>query len=59
LLREGGRNPAKQVDAAYRLAAGRPPSPAERKLALEYLKTQPLGEFALAVLNLNAFLYVN
>ena len=51
--------PAAQVDLAYRLAAGRPPSPAERKLALEFLKTQPLSEFALAVLNLNAFLYLN
>jgi hypothetical protein len=50
--------PARQVDLAYRLAAGRSPSVKEKQLALEYLKNQPLREFALAVLNLNSFLYV-
>jgi hypothetical protein len=53
------RTPSEQIDLAYRLAAGRLPTPAEKKLALDFLKTQPLREFALAVLNLNAFLYVN
>jgi hypothetical protein len=50
--------PARQVDLAYRLAAGRSPSRKESELALRFLKEQPLKEFALAVLNLNAFLYV-
>ncbi len=50
---------AEQVDLAYRLAAGRAPTQPERRLALEFLKTQPLAEFALAVLNLNSFLYVD
>jgi len=49
---------AKWVDLAFRLAAGRPPGPKERRIAGEYLKTQPLGGFALAVFSLNAFLYV-
>jgi hypothetical protein len=51
--------PAAQAELAYRLAAGRKPSPEELKLALEFLKKQSLREFSLAVMNLNAFLYVN
>ena len=58
LVKEAGPDRARQVDLAYRLAAGRAPSIKERTAALEYLKTGPLEEFALAVLNLNAFLYV-
>jgi hypothetical protein len=58
LITEAGKDPAKQVDLAYRLATGRPPSPKQKQLALEYLKTGPLSEFALAVMNLNQFLYV-
>lgn len=48
-----------QVERAYELAAGRPPSAKEKDLALSFLDQQPLREFALAVLNLNDFLYVN
>jgi hypothetical protein len=59
LLREAGPDPARQVEHAYRLAAGRPPSALEKELALRFLKKQPLREFALAVFNLNTFLYVN
>jgi hypothetical protein len=47
------------VDLAYRLAAGRSPSLQEMQEAVAFLKTQSRREFALAVLNLNAFLYVN
>jgi hypothetical protein len=59
LRREAGADPGAQVELAYRLAAGRPPTPREKELAVEFLKTQPLREFALAAFNLNAFLYVN
>jgi hypothetical protein len=59
LRREGGADPAAQVELAYRLAAGRPPSAKEKERAVAFLKTQPPCEFALAVFNLNAFLYVN
>jgi hypothetical protein len=59
LAAEAGQNRARQVDLAYRLAAGRLPTVKERQLALDFLKSQPLREFALAVFNLNAFLYVN
>jgi hypothetical protein len=53
------RTPPEQVDLAYRLAAGRAPTAKEKQVALEFLKKQPLSEFALAMLNINAFLYVN
>jgi hypothetical protein len=59
LRREAGADPARQVERAYQLAAGRPPTPRERERAVHFLKEQPLREFALAVFNLNAFLYVN
>lgn len=53
---------AARVELAYRLAAGRGPSTKERALALQFLAGRgeaALEEFALAMLNLNAFLYVN
>ncbi len=59
LRREGGENPRRQVELAYRLALGRDPARVERDLAMEFLKRQPLKEFALAVFNLNAFIYVD
>ena len=59
LRREVGGSPLQQVERAYLLAAGRAPTEKEKWLALEFLRTQPLEEFALAVFNLNAFLYVN
>jgi len=60
--------PAARVDYAWRLAAGRAPSADEKALALKFLGDAPgasssdpakVKEFALAVFNLNAFLYVN
>jgi hypothetical protein len=58
-LAKEAATPLKQIDLAYRLAAGRAPTLNERQLAAAFLKTQPLREFALAMFNLNAFLYVN
>ncbi|HLJ14243.1 MAG TPA: DUF1549 and DUF1553 domain-containing protein [Bryobacteraceae bacterium] len=49
----------KEIRLAYRLAAGRAPNADEEKIAFEFLRTQPLREFALAMFNLNAFLYVD
>ncbi len=54
-----GKDPGETVTLAYRLAAGRDPNPKEKQIALRFLKTQNLREFALAMFNLNAFLYVN
>ncbi len=58
LVREAGTDQARQVERAYLLAAGRPPTPRERGLALAFLADAPLEEFALALFNINPFLYV-
>ena len=58
LEKEAGPLKSRQVDLAYRIATGRPPSQKEMQFSLQFLKEQPLREFALAVLNLNKFLYV-
>ncbi len=55
LTKEAG---TEQVALAFRLAAGRPPSAEEKRLAVEFLAQHSLKEFALALFNLNAFLYV-
>jgi hypothetical protein len=59
LAEECGPDAARQVERAWLLAAGRPPNAKERELALRFLAEGSLKEFALAVLNLNAFLYVD
>jgi len=46
------------VELAYWLALGRAPTTQEQRLSLEFLKDQSLREFALALFNLNEFLYV-
>ncbi len=56
---DAGPDPRKQIDLAYRLVSGRAPNPKELAQSLAFLKTQSRREFALAMLNLNAFLYVN
>jgi mono/diheme cytochrome c family protein len=59
LAREAGPDPASRVGLAFRLAAGRLPGEKEMSVATEFLAHHPLKEFALAMFNLNAFLYVN
>ncbi len=59
LRRDAGPEHAAQVERAYRLALGRATTASEGRLALAFLEKQPLTEFALAVLNLNGFLYVD
>jgi hypothetical protein len=59
LVREAGPDPERQVERAYLLAAGRPPTAKEKELGRAFLRTQPLREFCLAVFNLNPFLYVD
>jgi hypothetical protein len=56
---EAPGNVRKQIDLGYRLVTSRPARPQEIQAALIFLKTQPMREFALALLNLNSFLYVN
>ena len=55
---ESGGEPSRVAGWAFALALGRAPTERERALALEFLREQPLSEFALAVFNLNEFLYV-
>ncbi len=58
LVREVGDNPRQQIERAYLLAANRMPTDRETAIAEKFLEVKPLSEFTLAVMNLNAFLYV-
>jgi hypothetical protein len=55
---EAGADPRAQVERAFWLALGRGPNDDERAAAEEFLQGEPLRELALAMFNLNAFLYV-
>jgi hypothetical protein len=59
LLKSSGGNAPRMVDQAYLLVAGRRPNAKERQVAIEFARSAKPREFALAMLNLNAFLYVN
>jgi hypothetical protein len=58
VAREAGADRGKQVERAFALALGRPPTPVERKAALRYLQDGPLSEFALSLFLVNDFLYL-
>lgn len=59
LDKDASSNP-RIVDLAYRLLTSRAPKPAEMKLAQEFLGGGGrLDQFAIAMFNLNAFLYLN
>jgi hypothetical protein len=55
---ETGGDARRIAERAYWLTVGRAPTPREYEIALSYLSDQPLTEFALAMFNLNEFLYV-
>ncbi len=59
LEQQPGTDPARIVDDAFLLTTGRLPSAKERERSIEFLREQPAREFALAMFNLNAFLYVD
>jgi mono/diheme cytochrome c family protein len=72
LEQEAGPERGRQIDRAYALALGRPPTPAERDAALQFLveqeklhakKAQPahqaLADFCHVLFNLNEFVYLN
>ena len=59
LDREAGRDLDSIVSQAYLLAAGRPPTEDEALIARNFLADNSLREFALAMFNLNSFLYLN
>ncbi|HLJ11878.1 MAG TPA: DUF1553 domain-containing protein, partial [Planctomycetaceae bacterium] len=58
LLAETGGDHGQIVDRAFLLALGRFPDADERRRSLDFVREQPLSEFALALFNLNGFLYV-
>lgn len=58
LAAEAGNDIDRQVELAFRWCAARSPSAAERQLAVDFLRGHAPREFALAMFNLNAFLYV-
>ncbi|MSU34458.1 MAG: DUF1553 domain-containing protein [Pedosphaera sp.] len=58
LRHDAGHDPQQRVERAYWLVLGRPPTPEERRLSLAFLRDRSPKEFALALFNLNAFLYV-
>jgi hypothetical protein len=48
----------KQIELAFRIATGRLPTLEERQLSKSFLESGAHREFALAIFNINAFLYV-
>ena len=53
-----GSDTAKQIDAAYKLALTRPPTPKELTLARELVEGRSLVDFTNVLLNLSEFLYM-
>ena len=58
LATECGSDPNRQIEHAFLVATGRSPTDAEARISKQFLQHNSLREFALAVFNLNAFLYV-
>ena len=56
--READTRPA-QVERLYRLALGRPPDPEEQRIASEFLEGASLADLALAIFNVNEFVYID
>ena len=59
LKQDAGANPADQIDRAFRLAFGRPPTPPEAQAALQTVQTKGLFALCHALLNANEFAYVD
>ena len=57
-LRREAKQVEQRVELAYRLATSRDPSRRERELSIAFVNEVSLDEFALAMFNLNAFLYL-
>lgn len=58
LSRDAAGQPEQIVRLAFLRAIGREPTSRERELSLQFLENQPASEFALALFNLNEFIYV-
>ncbi|HVS34464.1 MAG TPA: PSD1 and planctomycete cytochrome C domain-containing protein [Gemmataceae bacterium] len=58
-LQKMSDDPAKQVEAAYRLAYGRPPTVEERDALVEYAKKHGLAKACRVLFNANEFVFVD
>jgi hypothetical protein len=62
VLREAGPQPDQQIDRAFLVALGRPPSESEKGESMKLLKNLPapegLAHLSVVLLNLNEFLYL-
>ena len=58
LQNEAGESVSEQVDRAYELAFGRPPSRAERENGKRFIETVGLQQFTRAVINANEFVFI-
>ena len=58
LRHESGDDRDRLTQRAFQLALGRTPTEQERRSCAEFLQSEPVNEFALALFNLNEFLYV-
>lgn len=58
LQREAGGQVEPSIDLAFRWSTGRSPNNDERRLATAFLKDNSLRELAIAMFNLNSFLYI-
>lgn len=58
-LRKAQPEPARQVEAAYRLAFGRPPTVAERAALVAYVQRHGLANGCRVLLNSNEFLFLD
>ncbi len=54
-----GENPEAAVEAGWKLAFGRSPAPAERQIALDYLKRNSLPQLCHLIFNMSEFIYVD
>ena len=59
LGREAGNDPGRIAGRAFTLATARPATTDEARVARSFLEQNSLREFALAMFNLNSFLYLN
>jgi hypothetical protein len=59
IRKQAGENPEASVEAGWRLALGRAPTPEERQTALEYLKRNSLPRLCLLIFNMSEFIYAD
>ena len=59
IIAESGSSRAQQVRCAFLLALGRAPDTDEQRAAERFLGQGSLKEFAIALFNLNGFIYVD